>query len=94
MEAPLPPECILLTRPPTCIVMRAWASVLETLSLREVRYYLTRGNIVALFVDDWETPWRCFLSEEGELYARCPNASHVVSRVVQVARTEDWKLYS
>lgn len=55
------------------------------MSLDEIRTALRDGCAVAIYVDGWSEPWRCYLDVNDQLRAQCSTAPRVVPLVVSVS---------
>lgn len=68
---------------PTWIVEGDWATERKQLPLRNARYCLMEHKQLALPVCGWSKAWVCFLGADGEIYARCPIAPAMATKVEQ-----------
>ena len=56
------------------------------MSLNEIQSHLASDYDVAIYVDGWTQPWKCFLDVNDQLRAQCPTAPKVMPLVVHVAK--------
>lgn len=79
----VPMRIVVTEACPMWIVEGDWSTERRPLPLRTARYCLMGQQQVLLPVCGWTKPWVCFLGEDGEIYARCPIAPAMATKVEQ-----------
>lgn len=56
------------------------------MSIKEIKTHLQSGYDIAIYVDGWSKPWKCFIDVNTQLRAQCPTNTKTIPRVIQTPR--------